>query len=225
MRNLLVVFLFVNGVGLHPAHAENSVPDDSFPPLAAHYTKTLKYRNKTPISSDWYLIRRPDQVETSRDRYSEVWQRDTRGELTLTRVFHQDRKLIHYTTGELRTQHRGKDWDSLNGIVAKLELQKLKRAADITYLGRPATRYIGHFGEEKIEVLWLKAEALAAKYVHTDNDRSLTLELKDLRSNPIAEWPQANPKKIEPYDYIDGADLGDMEYDPFVRRVLASDGH
>ncbi|MDH4274411.1 MAG: hypothetical protein OEW08_05185 [Gammaproteobacteria bacterium] len=226
MRNFFVAFSIVNILVMASARAEvGNVSDTPFPPLAAHYTEILKSKNNPSVSSDWYLVRRPGQVETSRDHYSEVWQRDTRGELTLTRVFHQDRKLIHYTAGELRTQHREKDWDALNGVVAKMELNKLKRIADTVYQGRPATRYAGHFGDEKIDVLWLNKESLAAKYVHTYNDRRVTLELKDLQAHPIAAWPQANPKKIEPYDYIDGADLGDMEYDPFVRRVLASDGH
>ncbi|MEK6747940.1 MAG: hypothetical protein AABY83_01880, partial [Pseudomonadota bacterium] len=71
-------------------YAQNTGTTREFPPLAAHYTETLQAKNKPSTTDEWYLTRRDDQVETSRGLYSEVWQRDARGELTLTRVFHQE---------------------------------------------------------------------------------------------------------------------------------------
>ncbi|MEK6750557.1 MAG: hypothetical protein AABY83_15365, partial [Pseudomonadota bacterium] len=121
-------------------------------------------------------------------------------------------------------QQRHQDWTMLNQVVAERQLRALKHVATVIFLGRPAERYIGHQGEEKIEVVWLPHEALAAKYVRATHKQRMTLELKELHPSPAAHWPNANPATSEAYDFLDGADLGDMEYDPFVRRVLASDG-
>ncbi|MEK6750257.1 MAG: hypothetical protein AABY83_13820 [Pseudomonadota bacterium] len=219
---VLIALLCVSATHINAAQINTTT---EFTPLAAHYIETLKSRGSAAVSNDWYLVRRANQVETSRNQYSEVWQRDARGELTLTRVFHQDHKLIQYTPGELRTQRREKDWETLNRVVPEQQLTTLKHIADLTYLGRPASRYTGQHGAEKLDVIWLTHEALAAKIVHTNRDQRTTLALKELRPQPATHWPQANPGVIEPYDFIDGADLGDMEYDPFVRRVLDSDGH
>lgn len=196
-----------------------------YQPLAARYEETRRVNGTDEKLDDWYFARQKGQVESARNNYAEVWQRDERGELTLTRVFQQDRKLIQYTPGELRTQRRTKDWTALNSIIDPRQHAALKQVGTGSILGRTALRYVGDIGQERIELLWLAEEALAAKLTRSGaNGSSITLELKELRAAPDSNWPLASQAKIDHYAALDGADLGDMEYDPFVKRVLAADG-
>lgn len=209
------------------AWADNLSPQEPvvYQPLAARYEETRRVSGTDEKLEDWYFARRKEQVETARKNYAEVWQRDERGELTLTRVFQQDRKLIQYTSGELRTQRRMKDWVALNSVIDPRQYAALKQIGTGSILGRNALRYAGEIGEERIELLWLAEEALAAKLTRSGaNGSSLTLELKELRAAPDPNWPLASQTKIDQYAALDGADLGDMEYDPFVKRVLDADG-
>lgn len=208
------------------AHAspEPSAGEVQYQPLSAKYRQTRIDIDRHQHTADWHFFRKAQQVQTSSGDYAEVWQRDERGELTLTRVFHQDRKLIQYTPGELKTQHRVKDWGSLNGFFDPRHQPGLKKIEEVTFMGHPASRYAGKAGRDDVEVIWLEKEAMLARYIVTGRDGSVRYELTDLRTTPEQGRVDDNLKKAENYAYIDGADLGDMEYDPFVRRVLG-EGH
>ena len=192
-------------------------------PVAAQYRETRHVTGEDEESADWYLIRQRNQVEIIRGDYAEVWQRDERGELTLSRVFHGDRKLIQYTPGELRTQGRQNDWSVLNTVIDPRLLSALKQVGTAIFLDRPALRYEGKLGGEQIELLWLAEEGLVARLVRSNRDASVALDLKNLLSSPDASWPHSSLARTDGYAHLDGADLGDMEYDPFVQRVLAGD--
>lgn len=57
-----------------------------------------------------------DTVVLSRGDTAEVWRRDARGEVTLERVFHADRAVVHYTAGELRALGVQVDWVRLQAV-------------------------------------------------------------------------------------------------------------
>ena len=219
-RYFIFILALLLQAGTVSADAKIASEPAVYQPLAARYQETRRVTGAHKETADWYFTRQDKQVETVRGGYAEIWQRDERGELTLTRVFHHDRKLIQYTPGELRTQGRQKGWSALNTIIDPRRITTLKQTGSVSFLGRPATRYTGKLGEEKIEVVWLTKEALAAKLVRSGRDASITLELKELRATPDSRWPQASLARSENYAYLDGADLGDMESDPFVQRVL-----
>lgn len=147
-----------------------------YQPLAARYEETHRVNGTDEKLEDWYFARQKEQVESGRNSYAEVWQRDERGELTLTRVFQQDQKIIEYTTGELRTQRRMKDWAALNTVIDPRQHAALKQVGTESILGRNALRYAGNIGQERIELLWLAEEALAAKLTRSGaNGSSITL--------------------------------------------------
>lgn len=226
MRYVILFLSLLPYTALSWADANTTHEATTYQPFAARYQETRRVAGARQESVDWYFTRQNNQVETARSNYAEVWQRDERGELTLTRVFHRDRKLIQYTPGELRTQGRQQDWSVLNSIIDPRQLAALKQAGTVSVLGRPASRYTGKINGEQIEVIWLTKEALAAKLVRAGRDGSVSLELKELRPSPDPQWPQAELAKADEYAFLDGADLGDMEYGPFVQRVLGIDsGH
>ena len=48
-------------------------------------------------------------------------------EITLKRIFHGDRKLIEYTSGELRAQRRIKAWSVLAAMLDEKILSQLEK--------------------------------------------------------------------------------------------------
>lgn len=194
----------------------------TYQPLAAHYRETRIVAGKKQ-SADWYFIRQERRIEMARAGYAEVWRRDERGELTWQRVFPSDRKLIEYTPGQLRTENRLPDWRTLNTIINVQRLAELKPAGQATVFNRPARRFRGQWGNERIEVLWLQREAIPARITRTENRKTYTLDLSSLHIQPAPSWPRADVDTIDTYELLDAADLGDREHDPFVARLLESD--
>lgn len=146
--------LFLTGVALVYAHDQpqteavsaSVVADGSLTPLAARFAETRREPDHAPSPSDWYFVRSDSRIETAQQDYAEIWERDEREALTLTRVFHGDRKLIEYTPGELRAQRRLKDWSALATILDRRTLERLKRGRATTALKQPAVRYAGQTG-------------------------------------------------------------------------------
>ena len=128
---------------------------------------------------------------------------------------------------ELRALERELPWETLNTVYeAKHLLGNLKRIEETRWLDRPAVRYAGKVGNQEVEVVWLVAEQLPARIVRRDQvHTNFQLTLQELRPKPAQGWPRSDLARAADYEEIDGADLGDREYDPFVQKVLAMDGH
>lgn len=218
---LALIALCVSSIAAHA-----TTDGASYQPLSAQYRVTKIDEDRHSDVTEWQFARNGQQVQMGQGEYAEVWQRDERGALTLTRVFHHDKKMIQYTPGELKTQRRLKDWNSLNGFFDPRRQAGLQKAGETTFMGRPATRYSGKIGRENVEVIWLEKEAMLARYAIAGRDGSLTYELVDMRPMPLAATAGDALARAEQYDFIDGSDLGDMEYDPFVQSVLGEEhGH
>lgn len=225
MRYAILLFFLLPYTALSWADADTAREALTYEPLAAHYRETRTVARKTKESADWYFVRQDRRVETARAGYAEVWRRDERGELTWQRMFHDDRKRIEYTPGQLRTENRLPAWDTLNTVIDAKRLADFKPVGHAPAFKRPATQYRGTLGDERIEVVWLNREAIPARIVRKTKEGTYTLTLQTLRSTPDPAWPQAKPAQTDDYQIIDGADLGDMEYDPFVARLLGSNAH
>ena len=194
-----------------------------FEPLAARYRESRGDGHGRPHVREWFFVREANRVELGRGPYVELWERDERGEVSWQRIFHDERKLIAYTPGELRTQQRAPAWGVLNTLIDERLLTTLTPVGPARHLGRKATRYRGRVGEEWVEVVWLDAERLPAQVARRDAHHVYRLRLMELLPAPRSTWPRANPERAAEYEQIDGADLGDREYDPFVRKILAVD--
>ncbi len=192
-------------------------------PLAARFVETRSQQNETAFTSDWFFIRSDTRIETAQKDYTEIWERDERQAITLKRVFHGDRKLIEYTTGELLAQHLLKDWSALATILDERTLTRLEKRGKTRILEQQAVRYVGRLGDERIEVVWLTQQEIPAKLVRIRGESTYSLELKELRSAPDASWPKTSREQIDAYESLDGSDLGDREYDPFVQKVIIMD--
>jgi len=213
----------VLGLAALAVHGAEGEAAPAFVPLAAKYEESRGSGHGSGRVSRWYFVRGVRQVELGRGAYVELWGRDDGGEVSWQRIFHDERKLIAYTPGELRTQRRAPAWEVLNTIIDERLLTSLRRVGSASFNGRQATRYRGQVGEERIEVIWLEKEKLPVEVSRRDRHHAYRLRLLELRALPGRDWPRADLARAADYEYIDGADLGDREYDPFVRKVLAVD--
>jgi len=206
-----------------PAAATSAASPAPLAPLAARFAETRRDGHGHAVTNDWFFYREGDHIETAQRDYAEVWQRDDRQAVTLRRVFHGERKIVEYTTGELRTQHRLKDWRELGSILDARTLSRLRRVGTDTVLKQPAVRYVGHSGDTRIEVLWLPRLNLPARIVRSTPQSRYSLVLRELLPAAAAAWPRVDAAATADFEIIDGSDLGDREYDPFVRKVLSMD--
>lgn len=204
------------------AFATAAATATTLPPLAARYQFQTGKRN-----SDWYLIRNDNRIVIfdAASGQAKLWEKDARGEIEFSRVFAADRRVVEYAPGEIKARGAVPDWNALASIVGSRDLAGLRKTGERKVLGRNATVLSGKTASGKLQVWWLANERLPAMVQHGQGDKAVRLVLRELRPQPAREWNWAEPETLATYARLDAADLGDMEYDPFVRKVLQLDGH
>lgn len=190
--------------------------------LAAHFDLQIDSQR-----TDWYLWRDRDSIETANagSGRGEVWERQGESMYSYSRIFHNERKVVEYTPGELKTRNVDPDWDQLGSIMSPRQLGLLKRVDSKTMFGQRAIHYRGRLNGEKIDLWWLEQSRLPALLQRTVDHRRVTLRLKEIKAASPVSWPRADASAVAAYGHIDASDFGDMETDPFVARVLEEDGH
>lgn len=202
--------------------ATSAAPATALPPLAARYRFQAGKRN-----SDWYLIRDANRIVIfdAASGQAKLWERDARGEIEFSRIFTADRRVVEYAPGEIKARGPVPDWNALASIVGPRELAGMQKTGERKVLGRNATVLSGKTAGGQLQVWWLANERLPAMVRHGQGDKAVRLVLRELRPQPAREWNWAEAETVAAYARLDAADLGDMEYDPFVRKVLHLDGH
>lgn len=228
--SLLLAFLLCGNAAAHEAQHEHSaapvrsvtVPASAPTPVAARFELTVNQ-----AQTDWYLWRQADTIETANVAVgqNDIWQRVHGDDYNYRRVFHNDRRIVEYVPGEIRTRHAQPDWAKLASVISPQLLAELKRGATKTLFGQKAVRYSGKVGGQSIDLWWLEQAQLPARLQMTRTGQRMTLALRELHGKAPAAWPRATDERIADYGLIDAADFGDMESDPFVARILQQEGH
>lgn len=195
--------------------------------VAALYETRIipKRAGAKPVTTRWYFWREADRVEV-RDELGhsgERWERDPSGRLFYARLFHEHRAQIEFAPTEFQTM--GKSWDRISMLIEPGWLgSPSKPAGSERRAGQPLTRYRGSADGRRIDLLWRADLALPAEIRGDDARASTTLRL--LRSWPLAQAPRAmtDAATLAAYRSIDGADLGDLESDPFVMSLVNPGG-
>jgi hypothetical protein len=185
-------------------------------PSIAHYEVSHEARTERLD-----MVRTADRIE---HRYltrgvSEVWSRTPRGELEHWKVFHQPKRSVHYTAGDLRTIEAEPSWEQLATLIHPAERLKLKTKGTRRVGAGTATVLEGELAHQRARVLWNASTGWAQEVAlgaghHRKKYRLLAAEA-------------CSPATCAPFDAssvreIEFADLGDMETDPFVRTFLAT---
>jgi hypothetical protein len=166
----------------------------------------------------WRLLRNPARVdyEWLGEGWIDSWRAGLRGELTLVKLAEGERTLIEYTPGQLRALRAGATWRELNAVLpAEPRAMGLRHTGSSRRFGQRAERYIGKAAGQAIDLIWLARDRLPYRLVVKQGRRTTRLHMRSLVPGPAAV---RSARELVSYRTIDGADLGDLERDPFVRR-------
>jgi len=210
---LLSAFVLVAGVTTL-ARAEGSLPS-----IFASYR--VSNGNHEPEYLD--LLRTDTRIEyrLRGGEVTEVWERDDRGELTHLKVFSKARRVVHYTSGDLRTLNLAPSWEELGSLMRSEDRKKLTRRGTSRVAGEPAQRFAGLVDNAPATLLWLEHLGLPGQLTVGRGPKGNTVKLVGAR--PCSPDICA-PFDITGYREIEFADLGDSEHDPFVRSFVAATG-
>ena len=152
--------------------------------------------------------------------YSELWLRDARGELEHVRSYPRAGKSVHYTSGDLRTISLSPDWGALSSLLGSGELASLKPTGAEQKLHQRRARVLrGQLRAQPARLSWLDDVALPAELVLGQGKSKVVISLLSVEDCT----PALCSSTLASLRSLEFADLGDMEYDPFVRSFLAQD--
>jgi hypothetical protein len=212
-----------------PQHASTPrVVDGEAAPTAARYAVTVAraafgLSHVKPQRHTWYFYRDAQRIALLKGSVDEVWFRDAQQRISFERVFHDDERVVDYSTGELATLHVHVDWAALSTFVDPSELAQLKRVSQ-QGKGRDARWHLrGWVGQEWVTVDWLPALQLPQRLTRqVKGGATVRMELVASAQTPLPNWPALGMKSAH-YLHLDAADFGDMDYDPVVRKSEALD--
>jgi len=197
-------------------------------PVAARYAVTIdrvsvdKGRAK-PERHTWYFYRDAQRVALLKGSVDELWFRDAQQRISFERVFHDDQRVVDYSTGELATLGVSVDWTALSTFVDSAELTQLKIVSQHGLGPHARVRLRGQVGRERLTVDWLPALQLPQALTReVRGGPTVRMELQASSPTPPASWPQPHQKSAS-YLHLDAADFGDMGYEPVVRKSEALD--
>lgn len=191
---------------------------EDLPTIACHFESSVSLRSATPQVHEWYMWRQSFQVETreASGETGEVWQLSPNRQISYQLVSHKEKRVIEYTSGDLRALNRYPEWSRLASVIDPAILNKeLKPSGVAEILGRQSQRYEGRMNGVEIEVWWLDREQVPALVRQVYPDREVVLRLKAIHPLNKSPWPQNQTANYASMDY---ADLSDKQTNPFVRR-------
>ncbi|WP_408599008.1 hypothetical protein [Limnohabitans sp.] len=202
--------------------------DSALTPVAARYAVTVvpppsAKTHEKPKTHTWYFYRDAQRIALLKGNVDEIWYRDGQQRISFERVFHEDERVVDYSTGELQTLRVIVHWAELSSFVHPDELRQLKLnskhgAGDATLL-----HLSGVVGQERLAVDWLPALQLPKRITRQDKSGfKVRMELLESAEPAPHAWPRPGAKSAD-YLHLDAADFGDMSYDPVVRKSEALD--
>lgn len=192
------------------------------PPVAAQY-RTRIVRGGAEQIVEWRFWRAPDRLvsENLTARTAEEWQREG-ATLFLKRAFHEDRRGIEYQMDDLRIAGELPQWTRQSLLLDPQVLAALTVRRGLLEGNTGHRRYVGEFGGSRWDVTLHIEQRLPVRIERRRDGIIERTELVALHALSAAPW---QPTPTDTYPFIDYADLGDMESDPFVQKVHRLLGH
>lgn len=197
------------------------------PSLACGYQKTL-VEHGLESHSPWHVWRWPDQVQTRDDlsKQGEIWRKDPGGRIFFTRVFYPEQVALEYMPGDLAATGVAPDWGQLQAaLVDPRQLgTELRLLGQRDEAGVRVEHYSGKLDGIATELDWLPALGLPARISKAFPERSVSLALQGCANVGQSQPQPLAGAALDRFRHIDFSDLGDMESDPEVQRVVALTG-
>ncbi len=178
-------------------------------PLAARYETFHDIRDKT---QNWWYLRRKNRIEKRIPELGLAWVWSRHGDrLEMQQVLLREKRVIDYTTADLKITRGYPAWDTLTHMLDSHLLSRLKPSAKTRVMGRPAIWYKGMIGSTTLKILWLEDLQLPAEIVRSNHGQTSRVHLTALYPEDQAPLP---PLQLDEFEHMDFADLGDNEADP-----------
>jgi hypothetical protein len=213
---LALVFTVTLGVRAFPASADEAGAE-SFPALSATF-ETVVRSDAGVERRRWRLLRNPARVdyEWLDEDWVDIWRAGVGDGLSLVKLAETDRTLIEYSEGQLRALRASPTWRELNAVLpADPRAMGLRHTGTRRLFGQPAESYTGKRAGQAIRLIWLARDRLPYRLVVKQGRRTTRLQIRSLALGPT---PVRGARELSGYRRLDGADLGDLESDPFVQR-------
>ena len=205
MRIIISIFIFL-------VHL-NSRAD--VPSIVAEFeTRVASGKDKT--AQVWQFDRKENQVIHSFPDVSKRWTRFSRGEIALEQIYPAEKMVIEFNQGDLKSVGGGTDWASIVHLVDTNLLAKLTAKSGRRAHGKSAVLYTGVVGNATWEILWIPDWQLPATIRREDKTGRMKTQLKRL-------LPANSAAPDSSFTRIDFADVGDMEHNEQLQRVLRRD--
>ncbi|MDD5462188.1 MAG: hypothetical protein PHG00_11260 [Methylococcales bacterium] len=203
--------------------------DSQLPEVACRYEMKVTPHGKFKATSTkaWFFWRKPGMVQTqdADGHYGEIWQRTANGSIQYRKLYHVDKTAIEYMPADMPTNNMSFDWIKLSSMLDQQELHALKPVKKTRVLDRSAELRKGKVDNRDIEVLWLPDVSLPASIISKDKTGRAELRLIAIEPLSATHRKPVDIEEIANYRHIDAADFGDMENDPFVKKVMAFTEH
>ena len=197
--------------------------------VACRYETTITPDDKStaPTTTTWFFWRKSDMIQTQDEsgRYGEIWGKTVTGNIQYRKFYPADKTAVEYMPADSPTHNLNFDWNKLASMLGQQELDALKHVENKPVLGRSAELRTGKINEQTIEVLWLPTEHLPASIIRKDKTGTVELQLVEITPLSAARQKPIDSETIANYRQIDAADFGDMENDPFVKKLMSVEGH
>jgi hypothetical protein len=223
IRKTVAVLWLVASVAAGAAQARDPEPEQDKPLAARYETVGVDRAGRITRKSDWYLVRTTSRIETAGEGRAEVWERSERGDLSMRRVFRDDQFILEYHTGDLRAMDIKPDWRVLGNVLDPDALPRSSRTGLKKVLGRTAQVYKSGAERDRIEVWWIEDVRLPALVRRKGDLGTYTMRLMEIRDSAPSDWPLATHWRTDEFRVVDAADLGDLEHDPVVKRIIGAD--
>lgn len=100
----------------------------------------------------------------------------------------------------------------------------LRKTGERTVLGRRALVLEGRIEGVPTRLWWLPEAQLPARLERGRGKGLVRFSLRELHAGAPAGWPRMDEARLSGFGLIDAADFGDMQYDPFVQKLMQQDG-
>lgn len=207
----------------------DSASNQQLTDVACRYETTITPDDKStaPSTTTWFFWRKPDMIQTQDEsgRYGEIWEKTATGNIQYRKLYPADKTAVEYMPADSTTHNLDFDWNKLSSMLSQQELDALKFVENKPVLGRSAEVRTGKINEQSMEVLWLPTEQLPASIIRKDKTGTVELQLVEITPLTAARQKPIDRETIANYRQIDAADFGDMENDPFVKKLMSVEGH
>ena len=223
----LVKAVFALGLCCASACADSANSSD---PIACRYEMKVRSTSNSKALTQqraWFFWRLPDMIQTqdADSDHGEIWERTRHGSIQYRKLYHADKTAVEYMPADMPINQMNFDWFKLSSMLSHKELDALKWVKKVQVLGRNAELRKGKANGQSIEVLWLPDEKLPARIIRKDKSTRAELRLVEISPLSQARRQPIDSEDIANYRHIDAADFGDMENDPFVKKLIAAEGH